>query len=87
MRVPRLIPLFVIAAAICVLSACSWVGRYNDTAYQQLLTLKQLHLQFIATAATEDDQQLREEDEQIRQQFAAGNRPRRRAASGKFQAT
>ncbi|MBK0716103.1 hypothetical protein [Klebsiella aerogenes] len=70
MRVPRLIPLFVIAAAICVLSACSWVGRYNDTAYQQLLTLKQLHLQFIATAATEDDQQLREEDEQIRQQFA-----------------
>ncbi|HDS7716984.1 hypothetical protein ACU61R_22765 [Klebsiella aerogenes] len=70
MRVPRLIPLFVIAAALCVLSACSWVGRYNDTAYQQLLTLKQLHLQFIATAATEDDQQLSEEDEQIRQQFA-----------------
>ncbi|HDS4949003.1 hypothetical protein B9037_009990 [Klebsiella aerogenes] len=70
MRVPRLIPLFIIAAALCALSACSWVGRYSDTAYQQLLTLKQLHLQFIATAATDDDQQLTDEDEQIRQQFA-----------------
>ena len=70
MRVPRLIPFFVIAAALCAVSACSWVGRYSDTAYQQLLTLKQLHLQFIATAATEDDQQLNAEDEQVRQQFA-----------------
>ena len=69
MRVPRLIPLFIIAAALCTLSACSWVGRYSDTAYQQLLTLKQLHLQFIATAATQDDQQLNKEDAQIRQQF------------------
>lgn len=69
MRVPRLTPLLIIAAALCTLSACSWVGRYSDTAYQQLLTLKQLHLQFIATAATEDDQQLNKEDEQIRQQF------------------
>lgn len=69
MRVPRLTPLLIIAAALCTLSACSWVGRYSDTAYQQLLTLKQLHLQFIATAATQDDQQLNKEDEQIRQQF------------------
>lgn len=87
MRVPRLIPLFIIAAALCTLSACSWVGcHYSDTAYQQLLTLKQLHLQFIATAATEDDQQLNKEDEQIRQQFtqaiAQGD-----AAPRKFQDT
>ena len=69
MRVQRPISFFIIAAVLCALSACSWVGRYSETAYQQLLTLKQLHLQFIATAATDDNQRLAEEDAQIRQQF------------------
>jgi hypothetical protein len=69
MRVQRPISFFIIAAMLCALSACSWVGRYSETAYQQLLTLKQLHLQFIATAATDDNQRLAEEDAQIRQQF------------------
>jgi hypothetical protein len=69
MRVQRPISFFIIAAVLCALSACSWVGRYSETAYQQLLTLKQLHLQFIATAATDDNQRLTEEDAQIRQQF------------------
>ncbi len=69
MRAQRLTSLLFIAAALCALSACSWIGRYNETAYQQLITLRQLHLQFIATAATNNDQKLAEEDEQIRQQF------------------
>ncbi|HCI6433905.1 hypothetical protein NOM74_22920 [Klebsiella quasipneumoniae] len=70
MRVPRPVPLFIIAAVLCALSACSWVDRYSETACQQLLTLRQRHLQFIATAATNNERQLEEEDEQIRPLFA-----------------
>ncbi|WP_265669318.1 hypothetical protein [Klebsiella grimontii] len=61
-----------LAAALFLMAACSWVDSYSSTAYQQLLMLERIHLQFIndAAAAPIDRQLLRQEDRQIRQQFS-----------------
>ncbi|MDD9651858.1 hypothetical protein [Klebsiella pasteurii] len=63
---------FSLVAALFLIAACSWVDSYSNTAYQQLLMLERIHLQFIsnAAAAPVNRQLLRQEDRQIRQQFS-----------------